>query len=209
MGASGAGKSTALNILPRFYDATEGFVTIDNQDITQTNLNSLRQNIALVSQDVAIFDRTIAENIAYSLPKATEKQIQKAAKMASADAFIKTLPKGYNTILGENGVKLSGGQKQRIAIARAILKNAPILLLDEATSNLDTTSEHAIQTALESLTEGRSTLVIAHRLSTIVKADKIIVLKNGKIEERGTHKTLLAKKGAYAKLWDMQRKGDM
>lgn len=207
VGASGAGKSTALNILPRFYDATDGDVTIDGQNITQVNLNSLRQNIALVSQDVAIFDRTVSENIAYGLDKATDKQIQKAAKMASADAFIKTLPEGYNTILGENGVKLSGGQKQRIAIARAILKNAPILLLDEATSSLDTTSEHAIQTALETLTKGRTTLVIAHRLSTIVKADKIIVLKNGGITERGTHKTLLAKNGAYAKLWNLQREG--
>lgn len=205
VGSSGAGKSTLLNLIPRFFDPTEGHIDIDDQNIKHTTLYSLRQNIALVTQDVAMFDDTAAANIAYGKPDATEEEIIKAAKDAAAHDFIDALPEGYQTNLGENGVKLSGGQKQRIAIARALVNDSPILLLDEATSNLDTVSERKVQKALEKLMKGRTTLVIAHRLSTITAADKIVVLDKGKITETGTHTQLLKKRGLYAKLWDMQR----
>jgi subfamily B ATP-binding cassette protein MsbA len=208
VGASGAGKSTVLNLIPRFFDPTSGHILIDDQDIRMVDLDSLRCQIALVSQDVAIFDETARANIAYGNPTANEETIVKAAEMAAADEFIKRLPEGYGTILGENGVKLSGGQKQRIAIARALIKDAPILLLDEATSNLDTESERQVQQALENLMQGRTTLVIAHRLSTIVNADTIHVLDQGRIIESGTHKELLEKEGAYATLWNMQSDSD-
>ena len=207
VGPSGAGKSTILNLIPRFFDPSKGSIYIDKQLIKDVSLHSLRSHISLVSQDVAIFDDTVAANIAYGNPKATKEQIFRAAEMAAADIFIKELPKGYETILGENGVKISGGQKQRIAIARAIIKDAPILLLDEATSNLDTESERQVQQALEKLMTGRTTLVVAHRLSTITQADIIHVLENGQITESGTHSELLAKEKSYAHLWQMQSNG--
>jgi len=206
VGSSGAGKSTLLNLIPRFFDPTEGQILIDGQSIKHSTLFSLRQHIALVTQDVAIFDDTAAANIAYGNPSATESEIIQAAKDAAAHDFIDQLPDGYNTNLGENGVKLSGGQKQRIAIARALVSNSPILLLDEATSNLDTVSERKVQKALEKLMANRTTVVIAHRLSTITAADEIVVLDKGKIAEQGTHTKLLNKRGKYAELWQMQQK---
>lgn len=206
VGSSGAGKSTLLNLIPRFFDPTEGQILIDGQAIKHTTLFSLRQHIALVTQDVAIFDDSAAANIAYGNPSATEKEIVQAAKDAAAHDFIDQLPDGYQTNLGENGVKLSGGQKQRIAIARALVSKSPILLLDEATSSLDTVSERKVQKALEKLMKNRTTLVIAHRLSTIVSADEIVVLDNGQIVEQGTHDKLLKKSGKYSDLWRMQQK---
>ncbi len=204
VGPSGAGKSSVLNLLPRFYEATTGSVKVAGKDVRDLTLKSLRQHIGLVSQDVAIFDDSIAGNIAYALPKASANAVVAAAKAAAADEFITALPQGYATVLGENGLKLSGGQKQRLALARALLKNAPILLLDEATASLDTSSEKAVQAALEQAKKGRTTLIVAHRLSTIIHADDIVVLDGGKIVEQGTHRQLLAKKGLYAKLWRLQ-----
>ena len=204
VGASGAGKSTIINLIPRFYDIQEGSILIDGTDIRDVTLDSLRQQIALVSQEIMLFDTTIRENIAYGSFNATDDEIKAAAKAAAAHEFIKVLPKGYDTLIGENGVKLSGGQRQRIAIARAMLKNAPILLLDEATSALDTDSERQVQSALKILMEGRTTLMVAHRLSTVVEAHKIYVLSEGKIVESGDHKALLEKKGIYASLWQAQ-----
>jgi subfamily B ATP-binding cassette protein MsbA len=192
VGESGAGKSTILSLIPRFYDVTGGAIRIDGQDIRDVKLESLRRNMALVSQEV---------NIAYGSLNATDEQVFEAAKQAGAHDFIKELPEGYNTHVGENGVKLSGGQRQRLSIARAMLKNAPILLLDEATSSLDANSERVVQAALERLQKGRTTIVVAHRLSTIIGADIIYVLDNGKIVESGNHATLLAKNGAYASLY--------
>lgn len=204
VGASGSGKSTALNLIPRFYDRQSGEITIGNTDIKTVTLNSLRDSIALVSQEVALFDDTVLANIAYGRIGASEEEIIKAAKDAAAHDFIVNLPDGYQTIIGENGVSLSGGQRQRLAIARAMLRNAPILLLDEATSALDTQSERAVQEALDHLSEGRTTLVIAHRLSTIIDADKIYVLDAGNVVEAGQHQELMDKNGAYANLWKMQ-----
>ncbi len=207
VGASGAGKTTILNLIPRFFDPTSGKIFIDGADIKGATLTSLRQNISLVTQDVAIFDDTVTANIAYGKTNATQEEVIQAAKDAAALKFIEEMPEGFNTVLGENGVKLSGGQKQRIAIARALIKNAPILLLDEATSSLDTKSERQVQVALESLMKGRTTLVIAHRLSTITGADMVHVLENGHIIEKGQHDDLLKQQGFYAKLWAMQSKG--
>ena len=201
VGASGAGKSTILNLLPRFYDVTSGAVTIDGQDVRSVTLESLRRNMALVTQEVAVFDDTIRENIAYGRRDATEEEIISAAKEAAAHDFISALPDGYDTRVGEQGVKLSGGQRQRISIARAMLKNAPVLLLDEATSALDATSEKLVQEALERLQKGRTTIVVAHRLSTIINADIIYVLAHGRVIEQGSHATLLAQNGAYARLY--------
>ncbi|MFZ2587718.1 MAG: ABC transporter transmembrane domain-containing protein [Alphaproteobacteria bacterium] len=204
VGPSGAGKTSVLNLIPRFYDVTGGEVEIDGQNIAKVKMASLRKHIALVTQDVAIFDDTVAANIAYGTPEATENDILKAAKAAAADEFITDMPHGYATMLGENGMKLSGGQKQRLALARALLKNAPILLLDEATSALDTASEKQVQNAIEATSKGRTTVIVAHRLSTITHADTIYVMENGQIVEHGTHAELLKRKGVYAGLWSLQ-----
>lgn len=204
VGPSGGGKSTLMNLVPRLYDVTEGAVTIDGQDVRDVSQASLRQNIALVSQDVTLFNTTIAANIAFGLQGASHIEIQTAAKAADAHGFISKLPKGYDTVLGEDGAGLSGGQKQRLSIARAILRDAPILLLDEATSALDAESEAKVQTALTHLSQGRTTLVIAHRLSTVQSADKIYVLDKGRVIESGTDKTLRTKGGVYAGLRDLQ-----
>ncbi len=203
VGPSGGGKTTILNLIPRFYDVTEGRVLVDGGDIREFTLESLRHHIALVSQDITIFDDTIQANIAYGLPEASETQVRVAAEAAAADSFIRQLPQGYDTRVGEQGLRLSGGQRQRIAIARAILRDAPILLLDEATSALDNESERLIQASLERLQKGRTTLVIAHRLSTVQNADQIIVLRDGAIEEAGTHRSLLQKEGLYAHMYSM------
>jgi subfamily B ATP-binding cassette protein MsbA len=204
VGASGAGKSTVLNLLPRFFDVTDGRVTIDGQDVREVSLASLRSKIALVSQEITLFDDTIRANIAYGRWGATDDEIEAAAQAAAAHDFIMQLPQGYQTVVGERGLNLSGGQRQRLAIARAMLKNAPILLLDEATSSLDTESERQVQAELEQLMRGRTTVVIAHRLSTIVSADIIHVLDRGRVIESGSHSALLALGGAYARLYAMQ-----
>ena len=205
VGASGAGKSTVLNLIPRFYDVESGAVTIGGVDVRDATLASLRAHIAIVSQEVALFDDTIYANIAYGKPGASKAEIEQAANDAFAHDFILSLPDGYNTMTGELGVKLSGGQRQRIAIARAMLRNAPILLLDEATSALDNESERAVQAALRRLCQGRTTIVVAHRLSTIVDADCIYVLDKGLVAEEGTHAELLAKGGVYSRLYGMQQ----
>ena len=204
VGPSGAGKSTVLNLIPRFYDVESGKVTIDGQDVRDLTMESLRNNIALVSQEILLFDDTVRANIAYGKPDATEEEIVRAAADAGAAEFISEFPDGYDTHVGGRGAKLSGGQRQRVAIARAMLKDAPILLLDEATSALDTETERQVQAALSRLKEGRTTLVIAHRLSTIVDADCIFLMENGRVMETGTHAELVAKNGAYAKLYAMQ-----
>jgi subfamily B ATP-binding cassette protein MsbA len=205
VGASGSGKSTMANLVPRFYTPSSGRITLDGQDIRDLTLASLRSNIALVSQEVVLFNDTIAANIAYGqMREVPESEIVAAASAAHAMEFIREMPQGLETLVGEKGVRLSGGQRQRIAIARAILKNAPILILDEATSALDSESERYVQAALETLMQGRTTLVIAHRLSTIEKADRIVVMQKGKIVEFGTHAELLAKSGVYAQLHRIQ-----
>ncbi len=205
VGRSGSGKSTLVSLLPRFYSATEGEVVIDGHRLEAYQLESLRDSIALVTQQITLFNDTVANNIAYgSLRAATQEEVEQAAEAANAMEFIRKLPEGLNTMVGENGVLLSGGQRQRIAIARALLKNAPILILDEATSALDTESERLVQRALERLMSNRTTLVIAHRLSTIEQADKIVVMDNGRIVESGTHQALLAQQGYYAKLHRLQ-----
>ena len=191
VGHSGAGKSTIINLLPRFHDPIQGEVYIDEQNISSVALSSLRKNISMVSQDIILFDDTIRANIAYANMNASEEEIKKACDFAAASEFIEKLPQKYQTIIGENGIKLSGGQKQRVSIARAVLKNSPIILLDEATSSLDAISEEKVQNAIISLTKNKTTLVIAHRLSTIVRADKIIVMNQGKVVDTGTHNELL------------------
>jgi subfamily B ATP-binding cassette protein MsbA len=203
VGPSGGGKTTILNLIPRFYDVTAGRILVAGQDIRDITMDSLRSHIALVSQDVTIFDDTVRANIGYGLAGATDEQIVEAAKAAAADDFIHMLPHGYDTRLGEQGMKLSGGQRQRISIARAILRDAPILLLDEATSALDNESERLIQASLERLQQGRTTLVIAHRLSTVQNADQIVVLKNGEIVEIGTHQKLIANESLYAHMYSL------
>lgn len=204
VGASGAGKSTVLNLIPRFFDVAEGGIAIDGTDIRDVTLASLRGAIALVTQEVTLFDDTVRANIAYGKVGATEDEIVTAATMAAADDFIRALPQGYDTEVGEHGIKLSGGQRQRVAIARAMLKNAPILLLDEATSALDTESERHVQAALGKLMHGRTTLVIAHRLSTVIDADLIYVMDQGRVVEQGTHAELLRQGGVYARLYILQ-----
>lgn len=209
VGASGAGKSTILNLLPRFFDVTDGHVSIDGQDVRDVTLESLRAKTALVSQEITLFDDTIRANIAYGRFGAADEEIEAAAKAAAAHDFIISLPEGYDTMVGERGLNLSGGQRQRLAIARAMLKNAPILLLDEATSALDTESERQVQTALEHLMKGRTTIVIAHRLSTVVNADLIHVMDRGRVIESGTHANLLAHDGVYARLYALQFAEDL
>ncbi|WP_043113491.1 lipid A export permease/ATP-binding protein MsbA [Solimonas soli] len=205
VGKSGSGKSTLLAMLPRFYDPSGGQILLDGHDLREYRLRDLRQQIALVDQQVRLFNASVAENIAYGLePMPDAAQIERAARLAHAWEFIEKMPEGLKTSIGQNGAKLSGGQRQRLAIARALLKNAPILILDEATSALDTESERMIQAALETLVEGRTTLVIAHRLSTIQNADLIVVMQDGRIAETGTHDTLLAAEGLYAALYRMQ-----
>ena len=204
VGHSGAGKSTILNLLPRFYDPQNGEIKIDGQNIKKVNLNSLRRNISLVSQDIVLFDQTVLANIKYANSSASEQEVANACKFAAASEFIDKLPNKLNTIIGENGIKLSGGQKQRISIARAILKKSPIILLDEATSSLDAESEEIIQNAIKNLTKNKTTLVIAHRLSTILSAEKIFVIKEGNIIDAGTHEALLKKCKEYKSLYQKQ-----
>ena len=204
VGMSGGGKTTLVNLIPRFYDVTTGMILIDGQDIRNVTVESLRGQIAIVTQQTILFNDTVRNNIAYGDISKTEDQIVEAAKAAHAHDFILRLPKGYETVIGEQGTKLSGGERQRISIARALLKNAPILILDEATSSLDSEAEIEVQDALENLMKGRTTLVIAHRLSTIRNADRIIVLVNGEIREEGTHETLLSRHGEYSRLYNMQ-----
>ena len=208
VGPSGSGKTTILNLIPRFFDVTTGAVRIDGQNVRDVTLQSLRGAIALVSQEICLFNDTIAANIAYGRPDASRDDIRRAAEIAAASEFIERLPKGYDTVVGERGLTISGGQRQRIAIARALLKDAPILLLDEATSALDSESERVVQAGLEKLMEGRTTLVVAHRLSTITSADLIYVLEDGHVIERGTHAELLALGGTYARLYRIQYEGD-
>ena len=208
VGHSGAGKSTILNLIPKFFNCTEGEILIDNQSIYDLNLNSLRKNISLVSQDTTLFDDTIKNNIAYANPNATYEEIIIAAKNAYADEFIEKLPEKYNTRIGEDGVRLSGGEKQRLSIARAILKKTPIILLDEATSSLDAETEDKIQKGLSYLTKNKTTLVIAHRLSTILNSEKIFVLEKGEVVSEGNHEYLLKNSSIYKNFYETQiRKG--
>ena len=202
VGPSGGGKTTLCNLIPRFYDVTGGEILIDGQDIRHVTLSSLRNAVGVVQQDVYLFSGTVAENIAYGKPGATREEIIAAARLAGADGFVRELKDGYDTYVGERGVKLSGGQKQRISIARVFLKNPPILLLDEATSALDNESEILVGQSLDKLAKGRTTLTIAHRLTTIKNADRILVLGKSGIEEEGRHEELLAKKGIYYRLWN-------
>jgi len=204
VGTSGSGKTTLVSLVPRFYEPTEGAILIDGQDIRDCTLRSLRQQIGIVSQDIVLFDESVAKNIAYGRMDATEDEVVNAAKAAYADEFIQRLPDGYQTVIGENGVKLSGGERQRVAIARAILRDPPILILDEATSSLDTESERIVQLALSNLLKNRTTLVIAHRLSTVQNADRIIVMDRGGIVEMGSHEELLRQGGLYKRLHAMQ-----
>ncbi|WP_439602506.1 ABCB family ABC transporter ATP-binding protein/permease [Devosia sp.] len=205
VGPSGAGKSTISRLLYRFYDVIEGKITIDGQDLRDVTQESLRAAIGMVPQDTVLFNDTIAYNIRYGRPDASDAEVRKAAELAQIGHFIESLPKGYDTPVGERGLKLSGGEKQRVAIARTILKGPPILILDEATSALDSKTEEDIKSALDVVSANRTTLVIAHRLSTVVNADEIIVLRDGQIAERGTHHRLLAKQGLYAQMWSRQR----
>jgi subfamily B ATP-binding cassette protein MsbA len=204
VGGSGSGKSSLISLVPRFYQTTEGKILIDNQNITDINVLSLRNQIALITQNVILFNDTVANNIAYGMDNPNRVAIENAARVANAVDFIEALPLGFDTVIGENGCLLSGGQRQRLAIARAILKDAPILIMDEATSALDTESELAIKVALQNLMRDRITLIIAHRLSTIEQADKIIVLDRGRIIESGTHQELVEKQGRYAQLQQAQ-----
>ena len=207
VGASGAGKTTLVNMLMRFYEPSRGNILIDDQDIQHVTQDSLRENIAFIPQDPTMFNRSLRENIAYGKPGATLREIRTAAKRAAADEFIMATEKKYDSMVGDRGIKLSGGQRQRVAIARAFLKDAPILVLDEATSALDSETEVAIQSAFDTLAHGRTTIAIAHRLSTLRNMDRIVVMKDGAIIEQGTHTALLRKRGEYARLWKMQSGG--
>jgi len=204
VGPSGAGKTTLVNLVPRFYDVRAGSIQIDGKDVRDIRLTSLRESISIVAQETFLFNDTVFDNIAYGRPDAREEEVLAAARTALADEFIGQLPEGYRTLIGERGIRLSGGQRQRLAIARALLKDAPILILDEATSHLDTESQRLVQQALTALMKRRTVLVIAHRLSTIRQADKIVVLEGGRIAEIGTHAQLLETKGLYHRLYDLQ-----
>ena len=208
VGSSGAGKSTFADLIPRFYDVSKGSIAIDDVDIREINIATLRSFMGIVTQDTILFNDTVFNNICYGQPNTDIEKIRLAADAANALEFIENLPNGFDTIIGENGTLLSGGQKQRISIARAILKNPEILILDEATSALDTESERKVQGAIDHLVRNRTVIVIAHRLSTIINADQIIVLKEGRLVESGTHIELLSRNGTYKNLYDIQFAGD-
>jgi len=207
VGASGAGKSTLGRLLYRFYDVGGGRITIDGQDIRAVTQDSLRRAIGIVPQDTVLFNDTVGYNIAYGRPGADQREVQSAAAAAHIHQFIASTPKGYDTLVGERGLKLSGGEKQRVAIARTLLKNPPIVIFDEATSALDSANERAIQAELQTAARNKTALVIAHRLSTVVDADEILVMEGGRIVERGTHAALLARDGRYAQMWALQQSG--
>jgi subfamily B ATP-binding cassette protein MsbA len=207
VGSSGAGKTTLVNLVPRFYDPISGMITIDGREISRVTIRSLREQMGIVTQDTILFDDTVFNNIAYGQREVAPDRVVEAARIANAEQFIEALPEGYETRIGERGVRLSGGQKQRIAIARAILKNPPLLILDEATSALDAESEWLVQEALDRLMENRTTFVIAHRLSTIIRADRILVLDAGRLVEQGTHAELMARGGVYSRLYQSQLTG--
>ena len=204
IGPSGAGKSTLIHLIQRLDDVQHGRILLDGQDIRSVSQDSLREKIAVVPQETALFNRSIRENIRYGRPDASDEEVVQAARRAFCDSFIRELPQGYDTLVGERGVMLSGGQRQRLGIARAFLKDAPILILDEATSAIDTHTEQLLQKSLEKLTLGRTTFVVAHRLSTIRNADKIVVMESGRVVEQGSHDQLMAKGGAYARLVALQ-----
>ena len=206
VGHSGAGKSTILNLIPRFYNCNNGDIRIDDQSIYESTIESVRKNISMVSQDTTLFDDSIKNNIAYANLNATEEEIINAAKYSFADEFIENLPNKYDTLIGENGIRLSGGEKQRLSIARAILKKSPIILLDEATSSLDAETEDKIQKAINFLTQGRTTVVIAHRLSTILNSDKIYVIDKGDVVGEGNHENLLISSEVYKNFYEKQIK---
>jgi subfamily B ATP-binding cassette protein MsbA len=204
VGSSGSGKSTLVSLIPRFFDVTSGNITIDGHDLRDVSLNSIRSQIGVVTQETVLFNESLRNNIAYGQPSVSQTAIESAARAALAHDFIMELPAGYDTVIGEKGVRLSGGERQRIAIARALLKNAPILILDEATSALDSESEALVQSALQNLISGRTVVVIAHRLSTVRRADRIVVIENGAIADIGTHEELVQKLGTYRRLYDLQ-----
>ncbi len=204
VGSSGAGKSTLVHLIPRFFDVTAGRLLIDDRDVRDVTLSSLRLQIGLVTQETVLFNDTLRNNIAYGQPAVSQKDVEAAAKAALAHDFIIDLPAKYDTVIGERGVRLSGGERQRIAIARAILKNAPILILDEATSALDSESEALVQSALHNLMSGRTVVVIAHRLSTVRRANRIVVLENGTIADIGSHDELMSRFGTYRRLYELQ-----
>jgi len=204
VGSSGAGKTTLANLIPRFFDVTGGSLMIDGHDVRDVTVFSLRSQVGIVTQDTILFNDTVRNNIAYGQPHIEQSVVMAAAKAALAHDFISLMPEGYDTIIGERGLRLSGGERQRLAIARAILKNAPILVLDEATSALDSESESLVQSALQNLMAGRTVFVIAHRLSTVRRADKIVVLENGTISDIGSHEELMSRLGIYRRLYDLQ-----
>ena len=204
VGSSGAGKSTLVHLIPRFFDVTAGRLLIDGHDVRDVTLASLRSQVGIVTQETVLFNDTVRNNIAYGQPHVPLKEVEAAARAALAHDFILALPSGYDTVIGERGVRLSGGERQRLAIARALLKNAPILILDEATSALDSESEALVQSALHNLMTGRTVLVIAHRLSTVRRADRIVVIENGAIADIGAHEELLQKLGTYRRLYELQ-----